>query len=478
MGQEISSSDFSEQDFQAFEQQLQQQTQTLSRWFAEKRFVNREKLGGFELEACLVDKDCLPLCCNQAFIEAMACEYLSPELASFNVEFNFTPQALEKRGLYDFEQEMQKRWLRGEEIAKQLGAQLMMIGILPTIRDVDLVSKHLSDMARYKALNDQVLRLRHGKPIQLDIQGDDILRMQHPDVMLESATTSFQIHFQVPLDLSLRLYNASLVASAPMVAVSANSPYFFEKSLWAETRIPLFEQSVESGGYQDAAHGPMRRVTFGSGYARQSLMECFQENLDHYPVLLASELHSADRFAHLRLHNGTLWRWNRPLIGQEDESGENYHVRVEHRVMPAGPSILDSVANAAFYFGLSYALAIETPAAEAQISFADARDNFYAAAKLGLDAHMRWHEQEKVRAPSLILNKLLPLAWEGLQQLGIQQSDIKKYLGIIEQRVARQCNGCNWQRAYVAKHGKDMVKLAKAYLQRQQSGEPVHEWSL
>jgi len=476
VGQEINTSDFSETDFHTFQQHLQQQTQTLASWFEEKRFVNREKLGGFELEACLVDKDCLPLCCNHDFMQAMAADYLAPELAAFNIEFNFTPQQLQHRGLYDFEQEMRQRWQRGEEVAKQLGAQLLMIGILPTIRNADLQSNNLSHMARYKALNDQVLRLRQGKPLQLDIQGQDILRLQHPDVMLESATTSFQVHFQVPLELSVRIYNASLMVSAPMVAVSANSPFFFDKSLWAETRIPLFEQSVESGGFQDAAHGPMRRVTFGSGYARHSLMECFQENLDHYPVLLASKLESSDRFAYVRLHNGTLWRWNRPLIGQEDQRGDNYHVRVEHRVMPAGPSVLDSVANAAFYFGLSYALANDE--AQSNISFADARDNFYAAAKLGLDAHMRWQQDKKVRVTSLILNKLLPLAWEGLQLLGISQSDIKHYLGIIEQRVEKQCNGCNWQRAYVAKHGHDMVKLTQAYLQRQQSGEPVHDWSL
>jgi len=478
VGQEITSSDFSDQDFHTFLQHLQQQTRELQQWFEQKRFVNRDKLGGFELEACLVDEHCQPKCCNQAFIEAMACDYLSPELAAFNIEFNFTPQILESSGLSDFEQEMQTRWQRGVDVARQLGAELLMIGILPTIRNSDLVSDHLSDLARYKALNDQVLRLRDGKPLQLDIQGDELLRLQHPDVMLESATTSFQVHFQVPLDLSLRIYNASLAISAPIVAVSANSPYFFEKSLWAETRIPLFEQSVESGGIQAAANGPLRRVTFGRGYARQSLMECFQENLEHYPVLLACAPQETDQFAHLRLHNGTLWRWNRPLIGREENSDQQYHVRVEHRVMPAGPSIVDTVANAALYFGLAYALARESTPIESIISFADARDNFYAAAKLGLVAHLRWDHSKKERLQSIILQKLLPLAWEGLQQLGIKQSDIKRYLGVIEQRVERLCNGCNWQRAYVAKHGKDMRKLARAYLERQQSGEPVHEWSL
>jgi len=476
VGQEISKADFNEKDFHTFQKQLQQQTATLSEWFAQKRFVNREKMAGFELEACLVDKHCQPVCVNQALLEAMAVDYLSPELAAFNIEFNFTPQHLHNHGLYAFEQEMRQRWQLADDTAQQLGARLMMIGILPTIQNSDLQSSNLSDMARYKALNDQVLRLRQGKPLQLDIHGQDILRLEHPDVMLESATTSFQVHFQVPLELSVAIYNASLIASAPMVAVSANSPYFFTKSLWAETRIPLFEQSVESGGIQAAAHGPLRRVTFGSGYVRHSLMECFQENLDHYPVLLASQLQSEDRFSHVRLHNGTLWRWNRPLIGNEDNNGENYHVRIEHRVMPAGPSIIDCVANAAFYFGLVYALANDEQALT--ISFADARDNFYAAAKQGLDAHMRWLGDEKIRATALILNRLLPLAWEGLQRLGIHQNDIKNYLGIIEQRTLRQCNGCNWQRAYIAKHGQDMLKLAQAYLQRQQSGDPVHEWSL
>ena len=210
--------------------------------------------------------------------------------------------------------------------------------------------------------------------------------MLHLDVMLESATTSFQIHFQVPLDLAVRVYNASIIASAPMVAISANSPFMFNKDLWSETRIRLFEQSVEVGGYEDGSHGPMRRVTFGSGYARESLYECFFENLEHYPVLLPTLFDDeVEELSHLRLHNGTLWRWNRPLIGVDNG---DYSLRIEHRVVPAGPSIIDAVANAAFYYGLTYELSFMEQAPEQQMGFDRARDNFYNAARLGLDSQI------------------------------------------------------------------------------------------
>jgi hypothetical protein len=335
---------------------------------------------------------------------------------------------------------------------------------------------NLSSMNRYVALNHEILRLRGGRPLQLDIHGKDILRAEHNDVMLESATTSFQIHLQVPPELAVRAYNASIIASAPLVAVSANSPYLFGKDLWAETRIPLFEQAVEVGGYEEESHGPMRRVTFGSGYARQSIMECFTENLEHYPVLLPTTFDTpADEMEHLRLHNGTLWRWNRPLLGFEN--GEP-NLRIEQRVVPAGPTIVDSFANAAFYYGLTHALCEMESAPEDIMDFAQARDNFYACAQQGLDAHIIWLDGEKHPAKSLLRNVLLPLAKEGLTDLGIYNKDISKYLSIISGRVRTGRNGANWQRSFVAKYGNDMKALLTAYMSRQHSGKPVHEWDL
>jgi gamma-glutamyl:cysteine ligase YbdK (ATP-grasp superfamily) len=299
----------------------------------------------------------------------------------------------------------------------------------------------------------------------------------HHDVMLESAATSFQLHTQINLNQAARLYNASQILSAPMVALCANSPYLFGKDLWDETRIPLFEQAVATGGYDAAAFGPIRRVTFGSGYVRESLLECFNENRDHYPVLLPVNLdNNTATLPHLRLHNGTIWRWNRPLIGF-DEAG-NIHLRIEHRVIPSGPSTLDAVANAAFYYGVAIAMVNLPTAPELLLQFDKARDNFYRAAQLGLRAHLHWLDDKSHPVTELLLNILLPMAQEGLDLLGVAASDSKEYLDIIRQRLETGTNGAVWQRAFVDKHGRDMQALTAAYFQHQHSGLPVHEWKV
>lgn len=480
MGQEISGVHFSEEDFKRFYDRLSDETALLKQYFAECRFTDEQVVSGFELEAWLLDQRFNPCPQNGAFISKFIDEYanpmVSPELASFNVEFNYTPQVLTGRALSILHSEMQLLWEQGTATATEIGCRLAMIGTLPTVRQEDLCMANISAMKRYAALNEQVLRLRDGKPLQLNIHGVDSLRAEHDDVMLESATTSFQIHLQVPLDMALRAYNASIVVSAPMVAVSANSPFLFGRNLWAETRIPVFEQAVEVGGYGAVARGPLRRVTFGSGYGRKSMVEVFVENLEHYPVLLPMMFDQpVEQFPHLRLHNGTLWRWNRPLIGINNGK---HHLRIEHRVVPAGPSIVDSIANAAFYYGLaSYYSGCET-APETQLPFEIARDNFYHAAQYGLDAALQWTDGRKHSMQHLILHTLLPQAYQGLAQLGMADIDARNYLGIIQSRTENNCNGAAWQRAFVTKHGMNMQTLMEAYLERQNSGEPVHEWGL
>ncbi len=476
MGQEITGVHFSKEDFARFHQRLGEETELLKQFFLENRFADTQTVSGFELEAWLMDRQFNPCPKNAEFIQQFASPMVSPELASFNVEFNYTPQVLTGDALRTLHLEMQQLWDKGNQTAHNIDCHLAMIGILPTVRQSDLSMANISSMKRYEALNEQVLRLREGKPLQLNIHGLESLRTEHNDVMLESATTSFQIHLQVPLDIAMRAYNASIILSAPMVAITANSPFLFGKNLWAETRIPLFEQSVEVGGYGGVAHGPLRRVTFGSGYARKSIVEVFVENLDHYPVLLPTLIDEPlDQFCNVRLHNGTLWRWNRPLIGID--SGK-HHLRIEHRVVPAGPSIIDSIANAALYYGLTHHYSYCEIAPEIQLPFEIARDNFYHAAQHGLDASLVWTNGKKHSIQHLLFDTLLPLAYKGLNALGINDSDAKLYLDIIESRVKNNCNGAAWQRAYVAKYGPDMPALIKAYVERQNSGEPVHEWSL
>lgn len=476
MGQEILRTRFSRRDFEEFNQRLQNETELLKQWFRDKHFVGEKYVGGFELETWLVDEKYQPVPRNSEFIKKLNSPLVTPELAKFNVELNGEPRQLRGNALQLIHEELTHTWEICNQMANDMDMQMVMTGILPTLRKDQLTLKNMSTMKRYRALNEQVFKLRKSKPLKLDIIGTEHLKLDHSDVMLESAATSFQVHLQVPPELAVRFYNAAQIIAGPMVAITANSPYLFGKELWEETRIPLFEQAVEVGGFDGAAYGPMRRVTFGSDYIRESMMECFTENAQHYPPLLPILFDdSPETMSHLRLHNGTIWRWNRPLIGINNNQP---HLRIEHRVIPGGPTIIDEIANMALFFGLSQHLATREVPPELQLSFSDARDNFYTAAKFGLNAHLVWLEGKKVGAQMLLINELLPMAKYGLEKLGIDESDILRYLGIIEGRINNACNGAAWQKAYVAKHGRDMNALTAAYVERQQSGLPVHEWDI
>lgn len=474
MGQEIASEHFYKQDFERFAQRLQHETAILSDWFDEAVFSRSSPLAGFELEACLIDLAGLPTPQNEAFLAKVADKALfTPELSRFNVELNSEPCCLRGNVLSQLASGMRENWQYGQRIASGLDARLLMIGILPTLDDAMLTLDNMSAMTRYRALNEQVLRLRQGRPLTLSIQGEEQLKTEHGDVMLEAATTSFQLHLQVTQESAVRLYNALQVLSALMVAISANSPLLFGRRLWQETRIPLFEQAVAVGGITAAAPGPLRRVSFGSGYARHSLMEVFAENAQHFPLLLPAGLDEApERLAHLRLHNGTIWRWNRPLIGF-DEQGLA-HLRIEHRVIPAGPTVEDSIANAALLFGLAFALADE-PELEARLEFSRARENFYTAARYGLQATVSWLDGRRGRVGEL-LQELLPVARQGLLDLGCEQAEVGHYLGIIAGRLETGQTGARWQLDCFDRYHGDTRALVIEYLILQERGMPVHSW--
>ena len=477
MGQEIGASRFTVADFQAYAERLSEETALLEEWFSSRVFSTRDRMGGFELEAWLIDRDACPAPVNQEFLQRLDNPMVVPELARFNVELNDYPQHLSGSALSRFEASLGATWRKCMRVAAELDAGLLMIGILPTVREAELSSANMSDLKRYRALNEQVLRLREGQPLELDINGRQHFKTARRSVMLEAATTSFQLHLKVQPRLAVRAYNASIIVSAPMVAATANSPYLFGYDLWDETRIPLFEQSVSVGGLAGASHGPMRRVTFGSGYVRNSILECFIENEQHYPILLPMTFQEGlEQMSHVRLHNGTIWRWNRPLIGFDYDGIP--HLRIEHRVVPAGPTIVDSIANAALYFGLMQALMALPEPAEQQLQFATARDNFYQAAHNSLEAHVTWLDGQRVTVRTLLLDQLLPQARHGLEMLEIDAADIDKYLGIIEARVTGGQTGTAWQRGCVARHGDDLASMTQAYRSHQDGGLPVHEWPL
>ena len=477
MGDEISHSQFNAAEFDVFKQRLEQETDTLRQWFADGVLVKEKQCTGFELESWLVDSQWHPVPLNKEFLERLNSPLASPELAAFNVEVNSEPRLLQGHVFTAMHNELNDTWRECRQVAKELESELVMVGILPTVENDMLNLANMSSMKRYRALNREVFRQRHGKPLTLDINGKEHLKVSHRDVMLESAATSFQIHLQVAPQEAVRLYNACAIISAPMVALSANSPFLFGKNLWQETRIPLFEQAVAVGGFEGAAFGPIQRVSFGTSYARESLLECFIENQQHYPVMLPVDLaDSKQPLAHLRMHNGTIWRWNRPLIGF-NEQGQP-HLRIEHRVVPAGPTVIDAVATSAFFYGLVNAMGSLEIAPEKQLAFEYARDNFYKAAHFGLGAQLRWLNGKRLSARDLILEELLPMAEQGLQAQDVSAADIQEYLAIIRERVSSGQNGAQWQEAFVGKHGRDMTALLAAYVERQNRGEPVHQWTL
>jgi len=470
MGTEIGHAHFRDEEWPRFAERLREETALLKRRAEADGCSRLAPTGGFEIEAWLVDEGMRPAPKNAEFLRYLHDEAASMELAKFNFELNNTPRPLCADAFSRFAAEMHETCKTANSTAESLGLRALTIGILPTAEPEDFCLENMSELKRYRALNEQVLRERGGEPVRLDIAGErERLTMVHHSVMLEAAATSFQIHTQVPFAEAHHYYNASILASAATVAVSANSPFLFGKALWHETRIPLFEQSVDTGEGRP-------RVSFGSGFAQESILECFDENVEAYDILLPILFdEESGRFAHLRLHNGTIWRWNRPLVGFDADGTP--HFRIEHRVMASGPTLVDMLANAAFYYGLAFSLASRCARGLFPADFATAKANFYEAARRGLEATVVWEGRERpIR--ELTERSLLPLAEEGLQRLRLERRDIEKYLGIVEARVAKGQNGAVWQRRYTQIHGGEMKRLTEAYWHHQQLGEPVHTWSL
>jgi hypothetical protein len=474
VGQEISQSHFKTEDFDRFHQKLVAETQHLRQLFEQDAFSNTGLVSGLEIEAWLVDDAMRPAPINEHYLATVNEPLASAELAKFNIELNTHPLPLTGSIFSQLHQQLKSTWQVASSHAESLDSSLLMIGILPTLIPSDLTVKNMSDLNRYRALNRQILATQ-SKPIHLNITGEEHLDLYHNDIMMESATTSLQLHTKVPLATAHHFYNASIIASAAMVAVCGNAPYLFGKDLWHESRIALFEQAVDIGGYNGAANGPVKRVSFGTDYARQSLMECFEENLQHFPVLLPEDLSdSVENLDHLKLHNGTIWRWNRPLIGNDDNGTP--HIRIEHRTPAAGPSLIDTVANAAFYYGLAKNICDHIISEGIPLPFTQARDNFYRAARHGLNSHISWFNDSHHRLYALLLDELIPQSIAGLKSLNIADSDIEHYIGIIKHRVETRQTGSQWQRQFMERNPGDFVGLTRRYLSHQQQDLNVSKW--
>ena len=471
MGQEITNTSFSKKDFRIFRSCLKQETKILNEWFEQGVLSNNGLVGGFEIESWLLDQALRPAPVNKEFLEHFNSSLASPELASFSLELNNLPRDLINGVFSNFHTELENTWRQAQDVAKNLSipSTLLLIGTLPTFQLSALNKETMSDMNRYRALNEQIMARRKEKFLHLYIQGNELLELDSGNVMLEATTASFQIHTQVPAEEAHHYYNAALLITAPLVVIAANSPYIFGKDLWNETRIPLFEQSIDTAN----PAAPIKRVSFGSGYLKKSILECFEENLKDFYILLPIVEKDDGTLSHLRLHNGTIWRWNRPLLGF-NEQGQP-HIRIEHRAIPSGPTFIDMIANAAFFYGLQHYWAQMLKNGHSLPEYNEIRSNFYTAAMHSFDHSIIWFGKH-IEPAELLQNILLPQAEKGLSMMNISLPDIQKYLSIIAARIENQQTGASWQRKYVALHKCDMTELTRIYQCFQESGTPVHTW--
>lgn len=479
MGKDIHQSRFSKKDYDHFTKNLRSEMQQLVQIFLERQFEYQGPVLGYELEGCLVESNGLPAKIEPDFLTNLNDPRIVPELSHYNFEINSQPRKFGRSVLGQVFEELNLVWSQCQKLARKSKKDIIAVGILPTLESEMLTLQAMSQPSRYRALNQEILRLRQGEPIRLHISSEqDKLTLSRQDIMFEAATTSLQVHLEVDPDFALRAYNVSQVLAAPFVALTANSPFLFGKKLWDESRIPTFEQSISVAGYKDYRGNNIRRVTLGSGYVKNSLMELFLENLERYPILLPICYSSTEeRLPHLMLHNGTIWRWIRPLIGWNQDGSP--HLRLENRIASAGPSNVDMVANIAFLVGVVEFFSRTEPILEATISFEEVVKNLYRAARHGLHSKLIWSNGDEVSTRKILLDFLIPGAKKGLKKFGLKPSEISFYLDeVIQKRVTTGQNGATWQKKFVERYGENFQDLTERYIELQNSGSPVHEWKI
>jgi hypothetical protein len=457
---------------------------------AQDRFESDRRLTGMEIECNLVDSDYQPAMSNRDVLAAIADPAYQTELGAYNIEFNVPPRPLPGHTGLDLEAEVRASLNDAETKASSGGAHIVMIGILPTLMPRHLTDNWMSESTRYQALNESIFNAR-GEDIPINIAGPEPLDWQAASIAPESACTSTQLHLQVaPAEFAAH-WNAAQVVAAPQLALGANSPYFFGHQLWSETRIELFAQSTDTRPEELKTQGVRPRVWFGERWIG-SVADLFKENIRYFPSLLpevsdedpVAELAAGriPQLAELRLHNGTVYRWNRPVYDVVDGRP---HLRLENRVLPAGPSVIDMLANSAFYYGMLRSLSEEERPLWSRMSFPAAQANFLEAARKGMDARLHWPGLGEVTTQELVLNTLLPMAQEGLRRWGVDAEVSDRFLGVIEGRARAGRNGATWQVSTVQAlqdggmtRAAALAEMLRRYCEHMHANEPVHTWEI
>ncbi|CAN5328716.1 glutamate-cysteine ligase family protein [soil metagenome] len=491
MGRDIDRSEFTPEDRVRYREKVKGNLAALRRLIDAGKLERDRRKIGVELETCLTDDDGNAAAINAELLERIASHEFQTELAQYQIEFDLEPRWFHGDALSRIEGELRQSLDRAEEQARTLDAHVMIVGILPTLADFNITEQNLSANERYKALNDEILGMR-GEDFVIHIEGEETLRITANSILFEAACQALQLHLQVNPEDFAAYWNVAQALSGPVLAAGANSPFLLGKQLHHETRIALFEQSIDTRTEELAQQGVRPRVWFGEKWLTEGVFELFDENVRYFPTLLPvcddedpdEELAAgrAPRLPELSLHNGTIYRWNRPVYGVVDGRP---HVRIENRVLPSGPTVIDCVANAALFYGMLRGLYSQRPQVWQEMSYHAATDNFFGAARHGLDAKMFWPNiGEGVPVSELLLRHLVPLARRGLEECEIDAGDVDRLLGIVSERVVARRNGASWQIAahrhlldVEGAHADEALhELVRRYQRHSQDGEPVHTW--
>jgi len=490
MGKDVSRSTFTREDRTRYRQKVRRCLDVFALMLNDFRFDADRPMTGLELELNLIDAEGGPAMSNAQILADLADPSFQTELGQFNLEINLKPRLIAEHGFEDYENDLLTSLARADERAKEVQARLVTIGILPTLTQRHAILENLSPDPRYRVLNEQIVAAR-GEDLTLDIRGVEWLQSHTDSIAPEAACTSTQFHLQVSPEDFANNWNASQAIAGPQVAIGANSPYLFGKRLWAETRIALFEQATDTRPDELKAQGVRPRVWFGERWIT-SIFDLFEENVRYFPPLLpitddedpVEVIHTGGvpRLAELRLHNGTIYRWNRPVY---DIMNGRPHLRVENRVLPAGPTVVDLLANAAFYFGLVRSLAEADRPVWTQLTFSQAEENFHVSARDGLEASVYWPRLGELRATDLVLERLLPWAHDGLDSFGVDPGLRDRLLGVVEQRCLTGRNGASWQTDTIdvlESKGLDrpaaLREMLRRYAELAPCNEPIHTWPL
>ena len=473
MGSEISNRVFTKEDFIAFKNACHDELEYIRSLFEKgsEIFSNKYRIG-YELEVCILDSDNLPNPINHKILDDIHSPLFTNELAKYDLEINGNVFELDGDAPKRLDEDLQSLWNKAQSSAEKYHAQLGLFGVLPSLK-LEHFNQALyqSEMHRYTLVSQRMQELRH-EPIKVLFHGEDEVSLEKDDVMLEALGTSLQIHLQVPFDEAVAYYHASLLASVILTGFAANSSLVLEKRAWHESRIAIFEQSVDTRDKERREHGDEKRVHFAHGYI-DSWMDLFEQN-NAFKIIFAdvkerpvSDLH------HFSLHNGTIWRWIRPIL-DSDKDGK-HTLRLELRSLPSGPTLIDTQTNIWFFVGLIKGL-VNAKTDLRQIPFDTLKDDFYNVARTGLDTE--FHEPiygKKVSLKEWILSDGIALTKEGLSSFGIVDTD--QFLNIIEERTSSEQNGAQWQLEHFKKYN-SIPKLMEDYMHHAKQNIPIHQWSL